>query len=284
VAKRLEFSEFTYGYALTENLGRLNPIKAVPVFPTLIDEGKKAGGYDVAIAAGGSLPLLLQFKVPQVMTRPSKWMPPKFVPPYYRAHLRTRLNDEGFCQHAALLAHESAGYCVYYATPRFHTSSALEALFLTGEMVARSAFVRPSAIGPLTDEDHYLAYSPSTADVWRKSDLVQLSGPMDSGHFLSRLRAEMSTRARGEVVDFRRVLESMVNAIESVRPAGSASDLPHVTVEDEWTQSRIPPRLAANRLLENRTPVAAAATFARLWLDSELVVASLNEQEGPLGS
>lgn len=275
MATPLEFSEFTYGYALTENLGRLTPVKALPVFPSLVEEGEKTGGYDVAVSPGGGLPVLLQFKVPQVMTRTSKWTPDGFSPPYYRAHLRTRLNKDGYCQHSALLMHELNGHLVYYAAPRFHTASALETLFGAGDVVGDSVFIRPTAIGDLTDEDHYFAYSASSTTVWRKSVLVEVAGPSDSGSFLQRLRAEVTTQQTAHPVDFQRVLDSMVKAIEGARRAGAVYTLPGVVPVGQLPRQRVPPRQAADRLLERRSPSVAAATFARFWLDAELLLAKL---------
>jgi len=59
-----KISEFSYGYAFTENLvdwvGSL--LAAAPVFPSLIEEGKANGGYDLKLQFG-SVPLFLQFKL-----------------------------------------------------------------------------------------------------------------------------------------------------------------------------------------------------------------------------
>lgn len=59
-----DFSEFSYGYCVTDDLinGRGMAVKAAPVFPSLIQEGKKDGGYDVRLERPG-LPLFLQFKL-----------------------------------------------------------------------------------------------------------------------------------------------------------------------------------------------------------------------------
>jgi hypothetical protein len=65
---RSGFSEFSYGYAVTEaliyDIG--TSIKAAPVFPSLIEEGKQGGGYDLRLDRPGQ-PLFLQFKLSDYM-------------------------------------------------------------------------------------------------------------------------------------------------------------------------------------------------------------------------
>lgn len=56
-----EISEFSYGFALTNEIVGWAPVGAAPVFPSLIEEGKAGGGYDVKLDMPG-VPLYLQFK------------------------------------------------------------------------------------------------------------------------------------------------------------------------------------------------------------------------------
>ena len=57
------FSEFSYGYAVTEELanGVLGALRGHPIFPSLKKEGQVGGGYDVELPLVGA-PLYLQFK------------------------------------------------------------------------------------------------------------------------------------------------------------------------------------------------------------------------------
>jgi hypothetical protein len=59
-----DFSEFSYGYAVTEELvaSLKATVVAAPIFPSLYEEGKKGGGYDVKIPLSGK-PIFLQFKL-----------------------------------------------------------------------------------------------------------------------------------------------------------------------------------------------------------------------------
>lgn len=59
-----DISEFSYGYALTEEFIFRSgmPLRAAPLFPSLLSEGKTGGGFDVSIPFVG-YPLFLQFKL-----------------------------------------------------------------------------------------------------------------------------------------------------------------------------------------------------------------------------
>jgi hypothetical protein len=63
-----QISEFSYGFALTNEIVAWSPLKFAPIFPSLIEEGKKGGGYDVMLDMPG-VPLYLQFKRGYRMTR-----------------------------------------------------------------------------------------------------------------------------------------------------------------------------------------------------------------------
>lgn len=94
------FSEFTYGFAVTHELvTRWFGRSAVPVFPSLIAEGRPGGGYDVFLKKPG-YPLFLQFKLSEFMSRrqSSEWR--LFNSPYYRFWLRAPRHSD---QHALLL-------------------------------------------------------------------------------------------------------------------------------------------------------------------------------------
>src|SRR5580704_15864116 len=67
---KCQFSEFSYGYCLTEDLivGQGTQLTAAPVFPSLIEEGQPGVGYDVRFDRPGT-PLFLQFKLVHQMVR-----------------------------------------------------------------------------------------------------------------------------------------------------------------------------------------------------------------------
>jgi len=157
-----DISEFSYGYALTESLIRASPfpIKAAPIFPSLIDEGR-VGGYDVHLPFEG-FPLFLQFKLSHHMVRGTAGEAKKglLTPPFYRMHLRPTKHSQ---QHPLLLATEATGVAVYYVAPCFHEPDELNAAYTAQQVVQRSVFVKPSTIGPLPDhDDHHIAFNQGT--------------------------------------------------------------------------------------------------------------------------
>lgn len=154
-----DISEFSYGYALTETLISSVPraIRAAPIFPSLIDEGKPGGGYDVKIPFAG-FPLFLQFKLSHKMVRDSALEAQLglMTTPFYRMHLRPTKHSQ---QHPMLLALEASGAAVYYAAPHFDTPAELNDAYINGQVAQRSVFFSPSEIGALPDDrDHHVTF------------------------------------------------------------------------------------------------------------------------------
>ncbi|HEU4455513.1 MAG TPA: hypothetical protein VFR81_20790, partial [Longimicrobium sp.] len=137
-----EFTEFTYAYSITDNMmnGALPCAVGIPLFPSLQQEGKLSGGYDVEIPRS-SFPVFLQYKIPQVMVKRSRKTPDAFTAPYYRMHLRA---PKISTQHESLLTHELGGRAVYYVVPHFHTAHELRSRYTHKKIPEGSAFIRPS--------------------------------------------------------------------------------------------------------------------------------------------
>jgi hypothetical protein len=97
------FSEFTYSFALVNELVTLGnpPVVSVPVFPSLIQEGRATGGYDVALDRPGR-PLFLQFKLSKHIRgrRARDFQQGLFWSPFYRMYIRARRSSR---QHELLL-------------------------------------------------------------------------------------------------------------------------------------------------------------------------------------
>ncbi|MHB8390667.1 MAG: hypothetical protein ACYDBH_13980 [Acidobacteriaceae bacterium] len=154
-----DISEFSYGYALTEELIH-SPglaIQAAPLFPSLIEEGQPGGGYDVQIPFTG-FPLFLQFKLSDCMVRHTAWEAQAglLTPPFYRMYLRPMRHSQ---QHQLLLDLETKGELVYYAAPHFHLPAELNDAYLNKQVLNRSVFFKPSQIGALPDDDrHHIAF------------------------------------------------------------------------------------------------------------------------------
>ena len=155
-------SEFSYGYALTEQLTQTGTgtLIAAPLFPSLIEEGQPNVGFDVHIPYPVT-PLFLQFKLSHRLERRSAGEYALLGGGYYRMHLRpSRFSS----QHNALLNLESRGEQVFYAAPLFHRMEQLSAAYLARSVVERSAFFPPSAIGALPDHyDHHVSFTATQA-------------------------------------------------------------------------------------------------------------------------
>jgi hypothetical protein len=96
-----DISEFSYGYALTDELIHWHGtgITAVPIFPSLYDERQPGGGYDVKLDRGG-IPLFLQFKLSDCMVRGTaqEVRSGSFSCPFYRiARTNTATEVTGAC-------------------------------------------------------------------------------------------------------------------------------------------------------------------------------------------
>ena len=153
-----QISEFSYGFALTNEIVAWAPLKIAPVFPSLIQEGKAGGGWDLMLDTPG-VPLYLQFKRSFRMTRRSaneiKKYKKRLAIPFHRFHI----TDSGTSdQHMMLLELDDGMNQVYYAAPRFDRTAEINAAWAAKEVAERSIFVRPLVIGELDDESHHIAF------------------------------------------------------------------------------------------------------------------------------
>jgi hypothetical protein len=164
---KCQFSEFSYGYCLTEDLivGQGTPLTAAPVFPSLVEEGQPGVGYDVRFDKPGT-PLFLQFKLVHQMVRGNANEAQKghFHPPFYRMHLRRRLISD---QHQSLLLLEQVGNDVFYVAPGFHTTNQLNTADAGRQVWDRSFRIKPSSIGPLPDDKAHHVTFQEPIGAWR---------------------------------------------------------------------------------------------------------------------
>jgi hypothetical protein len=285
-----EFSEFSFGFALTANLmngGYLSGVRGAPTFPNLYSEGKTGGGYDVKIPAKGA-PLFLQFKIPQVVTKSTKKRPAGFALPYYRMHL---LRKNHSLQHQSLLTHARRGRLVYYVTPTFHTTTDLNYHYDRKGVPKNSIFIRPRQIGSLDDRSHHVAYTKNSNVGWLFSEPVQLAGGVDFEHFLIELKRSIqadSAKATTsvffealaeEIIVTRRNLTLETEFHEQQQPLYSR-DRFSPSWEEGYAESA---EIRAERIegqtreqfhsLLNRYPLPAAVGYmARFYLDCELII------------
>jgi hypothetical protein len=172
-----EISEFSYGFALTNELVGWNKLNSAPIFPSLIEEGKAGGGYDVQLDLPG-FPLYLQFKRAECMYRRSakqikkiKAIGSSIATPFYRFGIMENWRSR---QHEMLLELDNNLNCVFYAAPRFHKLSEINSAWTTGRVAEYSIFIQPQSIGPLPDnKSHSIAYDDAGAFFCSKARKIE---------------------------------------------------------------------------------------------------------------
>lgn len=250
-------SEFSYGFALTNELisspGMV--LTAAPVFPSLFDEGRPGGGWDVRIQRPG-IPLFLQFKLSECMTRSTcKEVRTGMNTPCYRMYLRSARMSR---QHEMLLNLENSGQEVYYSAPAFHTPQELNAAFLGRNVRVRSVWIRPSDVGPLPDEkDHHVSFEPGGTRQFFSKNPKPLKARREFHDVAERLVLRVRQSGHDELRRDR--LESLANTVEQI--ARKRRDI----------QSR------ENEHLQALEPLERVAYYASVFLESQLYVVQLNE-------
>lgn len=165
------FSEFTYGYTLVEELSQNKSFTSVPIFPSLVEEGK-TGGYDAGIQIDG-IPIFLQFKRSEYFSRSNSKYYNLFKSPYYRFYLHALRHSQ---QHNLLLHLERSGNPVYYVAPSFHTTQELHDFYFTQQIISNSIWIEPTTIGNLPDnEEHSICFSPSKSNIYFCSEPIVLT-------------------------------------------------------------------------------------------------------------
>ena len=161
---KAEFSEFTYGFSLINELANALSCTAVPIFPSLIEEGREEGGYDASLVFKKGKILNLQFKLSDWMkarnTREYK-IPGHSLPlPYYRFEITSKRISK---QHSLLLELEKTHPLTFYVAPAFHLKDEINTHWNSGSVTKHSIFVRPSSIGPLHDPNpHRVCFDDSS--------------------------------------------------------------------------------------------------------------------------
>ncbi len=190
---RPEFSEFSFGYALTEALVNGQQHLFRPIFPTQRQE--RRGGYDLRLDQPGR-PIFLQFKLCHGMTRRSARECFYHGLPLAIPFLRMPLMPSRLSPHHGLLVElESRGESVLYAAPRFFRDEHFAAYYGNRVILSHSAFIPPSAIGALPDDaDHHVSFSPDARHGWFLSEPIPLEPILDGESF----GEDMRVRLRGE--------------------------------------------------------------------------------------
>ena len=192
---RTDFSEFSYGYALTEEFMTNtsgSPV-AAPIFPSLVQEGSPGGGYDVMLSLPG-VPLFLQFKRPDYMVRgTAREISAYGLPitlPFYRMHIRSSYISR---QHELLLELNKKHAHVFYVAPLFHDVSTLNKHYASNVVHQHSIFIRAISIGRLSDGTHHVAYN-TRRRAWLCSEPREIEETTSSHGLMQTLAALLNER------------------------------------------------------------------------------------------
>ncbi|MBR8839749.1 MAG: hypothetical protein DSM106950_38560 [Stigonema ocellatum SAG 48.90 = DSM 106950] len=190
-----DFSEFSYGFAITKELVDLcgKYLTAAPLFPSLLQEGKI--GYDVKLDLAG-FPIFLQFKISDYMNNKNAKEVRKGVlhPPFYRMSLRSKRYSN---QHDLLLQLENKGNLVYYVAPSFYTRYQFDDYFINNQTALNSVFIKPNQIGIINDYDnHCVSWENDHGSVWRFSTPVQIQQPINFASFTDELISKNTVMIR----------------------------------------------------------------------------------------
>jgi hypothetical protein len=175
---KVGYTEFSFGYAFTENLMRSVTARpsGAPVFPNLNQEAEL--GYDVRIDFPAA-PLFFQYKLPELMVRStaaeiSQYALPGISVPFFRMPLMRRDLSE---QHALLMGLERRfPGAVYYATSEIEDNNAFNGAYNAGQVHEQSVFFSPIDIGPLPDDGlHVVAYRNGLGHAWLRSEPREIS-------------------------------------------------------------------------------------------------------------
>lgn len=274
VRKQLEYSEFSFGYAFTENLIRSSATgpSTAPRFPNLVEEGGL--GYDVEIDDGG-VPMFFQYKLPERMVRATAReireheLDKGGLPvPFFRMYLK----KESSRQHELLIKlEEKHAGSVFYAAPFIVGRTAFDHAYAGASVHLQSALFSPSEIGSLPEgEQHVVAYHPDLSWGWLCSEPVRIATRRMDSVNAERDRVLKEAPKRRVVDVAREVSESVL----SLRP-GELDGLAEI-VRDRARQRRL--QVALDRADAGEAAVAAeellvARELARVGLGVEFVLA-----------
>lgn len=259
---RPDISEFSFGYAVTEALAQhwRPQLTAAPAFPSLVEEGQPGGGYDVMLERCG-VPIFLQFKLSDCMVRATAFevQQGRLTNPFYRMHLRPARHSD---QHQMLCDLEATGATVRYVAPMFHRATEFNDAYITGQVLQRSIFLRPSVIGPLPDGgNHHVSFS-GRATWWFFSDPRRGEEPLDEEKFGAEIHHQVRERGATAITPtaLNELKASMIGIVERHR-------------------RRVPQRevLDFSRFLTAPDPLRQVGYLSRTFFGAECLVVSTRE-------
>ncbi|SFR57362.1 hypothetical protein [Litoreibacter janthinus] len=269
----LGYTEFSFGYAITENLVRSSAIcpTGAPVFPNLVQEARL--GYDVRIDLPG-VPMFFQFKLPSKMVKNNAREVAQLGlaginTPFFRMPLMRRDKSP---QHQHLIDWERRfPNCVYYASPTFQHMEDFNAAYVAGTVHIQTAYFSPLAIGPLPDDtQHNVSYAHDLSVAYRCSEPISIES-RGFQKVAGTLETELSSRGTEELDES---VDRVLSDVRELIPAKIRD------AEDEIRGRLVQRRssIADERILDERTrevseKLLVARELARIGMGVELVMA-----------
>jgi hypothetical protein len=179
---RAEFSEFSYGFALSyEVMNAIEGIAGVPVFPSLRQ------GEHTASAELTGWPVFLQFKLADWMKGSTAKYRSHYGASYFRVTVPSHIHSS---QHNLLRALSAIEPEVYYAAPQFYRRHEFNALFGQNRIFAESVFVPLTGLPDLDDDaEHDMCYLPGEPKVrWHSLEGKAIAVDVSGSAWAERLR------------------------------------------------------------------------------------------------
>jgi hypothetical protein len=170
---KIGYTEFSFGYAFTENLIRASRTGAVgaPVFPNLVQEAQ--AGFDVRIDLP-ACPVFFQYKLPELMvSRRAKEVSTYHLVGIWPKFFRMPLMQRNLSNQHRILINLERQYpgAVHYATPMMETAQDFNGAYNNASVHQSSALFSPGDIGALPDDNpHSVAYRTGLSYGWFCSD------------------------------------------------------------------------------------------------------------------
>lgn len=264
-----EFSEFTYGFALVNELTKVLSCTAVPLFPSLREEGMTGGGYDTCITLKKGTILYLQFKLSEYLiqknAREFKIPGHSLNLPYYRFEITSKRISK---QHSLLQKLEVSNSLTFYAAPAFHLREEIDENWNNANVTKHSVFVKPSSIGDLSDNNtHRIGFDESSI---KKNQAYLFSDPkiLEINNFDSFSEIVISQIDEEETLacSIERILKSFASVIEPIEDSPALQRTPKISDErDLLLQKRIYNKV--RRLIEESRHSSKGADLLRLFAE-----------------
>jgi hypothetical protein len=268
---KVGYTEFSFGYAFTENLIRSATARpsGAPVFPNLNQEAQL--GYDVRIDLPAS-PLFFQYKLPELMVRStaaeiSQYALPGIRVPFFRMPLMRRDLSE---QHELLLRLERRfPTAVYYATPDIEDNNVFNTAYNAAQVHQQSVLFLPREIGPLPDDkQHIVAYRNGLGRAWLCSEPREIAA----------FRFEDVEQNATNLLDERR-FRTLEDTVAEIRQALLELTSPEVRSSESAIRQRIQVRVGALaidpvavRAREVAVELLVSREIARVGLSLEMII------------